>query len=98
MSYLINAPFAGMPEPSSIGKKELHAADGETYVMQVAPQKWEAWFQGVKVDTKATREKARDVVRAKKHEAGIQWGPNYLTITIMFVQPGYAAPFNRMKD
>lgn len=73
MSEHIELPFAGMPRTSE-GQREMHSADGKTYVMQVAPRKWQAWFQGTLVDTFETRELARECVRTKKREAGIAWG------------------------
>lgn len=68
MGELTDAPFAGMPR-TTIGQKEMHSEDGQSYVVQVAHRSWEAWFQGAKLDTLPTREKAREAIRAKKEGA-----------------------------
>lgn len=67
MGELTDPPLVGkLPFSNSIGQKEMHSEDGQSYVVQVAPRSWEAWFQGTKLDTLPTREKARDAIRAKK--------------------------------
>ncbi len=68
MGYLNDNLWAGMPRTTE-GQKEIHSADGKTFVLHVTLEKWEVWFTGLRVDTFTTREQARRHIRMLKLRA-----------------------------